>query len=401
MDGIIANLKSICDLAEKYDALVMVDDSHAVGFMGKTGRGTHEYCDVMGRVDIITGTLGKALGGASGGYTSGPAEIITMLRQRSRPYLFSNSVAPPILGASLKAIEICTRSTELRDRLEDNTRYLPRGHDRAEVQHRAGRAPDHADHDRRRRAGRKDGRAVAGKRRLRDRVLLIRSCRRARPESACRSRPPTAARISTSPSMHSPRCATSWDCEYSPMLIAYVSDERYVALPDVLLEFEGDAGSFEARSRATGSVHARPARRASTRSRFRSPASAPRASACRLAPDREPYQLRLLADGLLGYAWPKWVKAGEKSEFRVHSVEPYHLSLWRYGIQQGAHPRDRLVRRARPAGHDADHARRRLHPDRRRVEQARLRQPATCTSTSTAPERSGLYYFHARTQVGR
>jgi glycine C-acetyltransferase len=124
MDGIIANLKSICDLAEKHDALVMVDDSHAVGFMGKTGRGTHEYCDVMGQVDIITGTLGKALGGASGGYTSGPAEIISMLRQRSRPYLFSNSVAPPILGASLKAIEICTRSTELRDRLEANTRYF-------------------------------------------------------------------------------------------------------------------------------------------------------------------------------------------------------------------------------------------------------------------------------------
>jgi glycine C-acetyltransferase len=124
MDGIIANLKSICDLAEKHDALVMVDDSHAVGFMGKNGRGTHEYCEVMGKVDIITGTLGKALGGASGGYTSGPAEIIAILRQRSRPYLFSNSVAPPILGASLKALEICTRSTELRDRLEANTRYF-------------------------------------------------------------------------------------------------------------------------------------------------------------------------------------------------------------------------------------------------------------------------------------
>jgi glycine C-acetyltransferase len=124
MDGIIANLSSICDLAEKHDALVMVDDSHAVGFMGRKGRGTHEYCNVMGKVDIITGTLGKALGGASGGYTSGPAEIITMLRQRSRPYLFSNSVAPPILGASLKALEICTRSTELRDRLEASTKYF-------------------------------------------------------------------------------------------------------------------------------------------------------------------------------------------------------------------------------------------------------------------------------------
>jgi glycine C-acetyltransferase len=124
MDGIIADLKGVCDLAERYDAIVMVDDSHAVGFLGKQGRGTHEYRDVMGRVDVITGTLGKALGGASGGYTSGRAEIVALLRQRSRPYLFSNTVAPPILGASLKAIEICERSTELRDRLETNTRFL-------------------------------------------------------------------------------------------------------------------------------------------------------------------------------------------------------------------------------------------------------------------------------------
>jgi len=124
MDGIIADLKSICDLADKYDALVMVDDSHAVGFMGKSGRGTHEYRDVMGRVDILTGTLGKALGGASGGYTSSRSEIVTMLRQRSRPYLFSNSVAPSNVGASLKALEICSRSTELRDRLEENTRFF-------------------------------------------------------------------------------------------------------------------------------------------------------------------------------------------------------------------------------------------------------------------------------------
>jgi len=124
MDGIIANLRAVCDLAEKYDALVMVDDSHAVGFMGKSGRGTHEFCNVIPRVDIITGTLGKALGGASGGYTSGPAELIAILRQRSRPYLFSNSVAPPILGASLKALEICSRSTELRDGLAENTKYF-------------------------------------------------------------------------------------------------------------------------------------------------------------------------------------------------------------------------------------------------------------------------------------
>ncbi len=124
MDGIIANLAGICDLAEKYDALVMVDDSHAVGFMGKRGRGTHEYRGVMGRVDILTGTLGKALGGGSGGYTSGRAEIIQMLRQRSRPYLFSNSLLPPVVGASLKSLEILTGSTELRDRLETNTKLF-------------------------------------------------------------------------------------------------------------------------------------------------------------------------------------------------------------------------------------------------------------------------------------
>jgi glycine C-acetyltransferase len=124
MDGIVANLAGVCDLAEKHAALVMVDDSHAVGFMGARGRGTHEYRGVMGRVDILTGTLGKALGGASGGYTSGKAEVIALLRQRSRPYLFSNSVAPPILGAALKALEICSRSTELRDRLEANTRFF-------------------------------------------------------------------------------------------------------------------------------------------------------------------------------------------------------------------------------------------------------------------------------------
>jgi glycine C-acetyltransferase len=115
MDGIICDLHKVCEL---------VDDSHAVGFLGKQGRGTHEHRGVMGRVDILTGTLGKALGGASGGYTSGRAEVISMLRQRSRPYLFSNSVAPPILGASLKALEICKRSTELRDKLEANTRFF-------------------------------------------------------------------------------------------------------------------------------------------------------------------------------------------------------------------------------------------------------------------------------------
>ena len=124
MDGFIANLAAICDLAEKYDALVMVDDSHAVGFMGARGRGTHEHCGVMGRVDILTGTMGKALGGASGGYTSGRREIIELLRQRSRPYLFSNTLAPAIAGTSLKVLESLSESTALRDKLEANTKFF-------------------------------------------------------------------------------------------------------------------------------------------------------------------------------------------------------------------------------------------------------------------------------------
>ncbi len=123
MDGIIANLKGICDLADKYDALVMVDDSHAVGFVGEKGRGTPEYCGEQGRVDVITGTLGKALGGASGGYTSGRKEIIDLLRQRSRPYLFSNSLAPAIAGASIELFRMLSESTQLRDQLEETTAY--------------------------------------------------------------------------------------------------------------------------------------------------------------------------------------------------------------------------------------------------------------------------------------
>src|ERR1700736_384688 len=124
MDGTISDLKSIVDLAEKYSALTMIDDAHATGFLGKTGRGTHEYRGVMGKIDIITGTLGKALGGASGGFTSGRKEIVDLLRQRSRPYLFSNTVAPPIVAACLKAIELLSASTELRDKLEENTKYF-------------------------------------------------------------------------------------------------------------------------------------------------------------------------------------------------------------------------------------------------------------------------------------
>ena len=124
MDGTIADLASICELADKYDALVMVDDSHAVGFVGKQGRGTHELCVVMDRVDILTGTLGKALGGASGGYTSGNRELIDLLRQRSRTYLFSNTVAPPIVAGTIRSLEMLEESTDLRDTLETNTRFF-------------------------------------------------------------------------------------------------------------------------------------------------------------------------------------------------------------------------------------------------------------------------------------
>jgi glycine C-acetyltransferase len=124
MDGTIAQLDKICDLADKYNALVMIDECHSSGFLGKTGRGTHEHHGVMGRVDIITGTLGKALGGASGGFTSGPKEVINLLRQRSRPYLFSNTLAPSIVGASIAVLDLLEKSTELRDKLEENTLYF-------------------------------------------------------------------------------------------------------------------------------------------------------------------------------------------------------------------------------------------------------------------------------------
>jgi glycine C-acetyltransferase len=141
MDGYIARLPDICELADKYDALVMVDDSHAVGFMGRCGRGTHEHHDVMGRIDILTGTLGKALGGASGGYTSGRREIIEFLRQRSRPYLFSNTLAPPIAAGSIKALDLLLQSTELRDRLEQNTRLFRDGMSRSGFQILPGEHP--------------------------------------------------------------------------------------------------------------------------------------------------------------------------------------------------------------------------------------------------------------------
>ena len=127
MDGVVADLAGICDLADKYDAMVMVDESHAAGFMGKTGRGTPEHCGVMDRIDIVTGTFGKALGGAMGGYTTGKREIVDMLRQRSRPYLFSNSLAPMIVGATIKVIDLLSESTALRDKLMDNTEYFKKG----------------------------------------------------------------------------------------------------------------------------------------------------------------------------------------------------------------------------------------------------------------------------------
>lgn len=124
MDGTIAQLNKICDLAEKYNAVTMIDDSHATGFMGEKGRGTHEYCDVMGRIDLITSTLGKALGGANGGFTAGKSEVIEMLRQRSRPYLFSNTLAPAIVGASIAVFDILTETTGLRDKLENSSKYF-------------------------------------------------------------------------------------------------------------------------------------------------------------------------------------------------------------------------------------------------------------------------------------
>ena len=138
MDGYIAKLDQICDLAEKYDAMVMVDDCHATGFVGKTGRGTHEHCNVMGRVDIITGTLGKALGGAMGGFTSAKKEIVDLLRQRSRPYLFSNSLAPSIVGAANKVIDLLSSSTELRDKLETNAKQFRSGMEAAGFDLRPG-----------------------------------------------------------------------------------------------------------------------------------------------------------------------------------------------------------------------------------------------------------------------
>ena len=161
MDGTIANLKEICDLAEKYSSMVMVDECHAAGFLGKTGRGTPEYHGVMDRIDIITGTLGKALGGGSGGYVTGRQAIVDLLRQRSRPYLFSNSLTPCTVAASIKAIEIASRSTELRDRLEENTQFFRSGSGGKRVEDPAGHSSDRSGHDRRRGSFPKSGESTS------------------------------------------------------------------------------------------------------------------------------------------------------------------------------------------------------------------------------------------------
>ena len=192
MDGDIARLDAICDLADRHGALVMVDDSHATGFVGKTGRGTAEQRGCMDRVDVITSTLGKALGGASGGFTSGTQEIVDLLRNRSRPYLFSNTVAPPIVAASLAAIELLTESTELRDRLEVNTRRFRAGMTAAGFEVRPGEHADRAGDAGRRQARQRHGRPPARRGHLRHRLLLPGGPHAARPASGSSCRPATA-----------------------------------------------------------------------------------------------------------------------------------------------------------------------------------------------------------------
>ena len=172
MDGSIARLAEICDLAERYGALVMVDDSHATGFIGARGRGSHELRGVMDRVDIMTGTLGKALGGASGGYVAARREIVGWLRQRSRPYLFSNSIAPPVAAATLRVLDLLEGSPELRERLHSNARYFRERMLALGFELLPGRASDHSRHARRRAARGASGRAHAGRGNLRGRILL-------------------------------------------------------------------------------------------------------------------------------------------------------------------------------------------------------------------------------------
>ena len=206
MDGYIANLKAICDLADEFDALTMVDDSHAVGFMGEHGRGTAEYCGVMGRVDIITGTFGKAMGGASGGYTAARQPIVDLLRQRSRPYLFSNTLAPAICAATLRTIDLLEQSTELRDRVHANARYF-----RAEMEKhgfdRSFRSCSTI------RARRRNSRAGCSRRASMSSASAIRSSRRAATASARRSPPVIRRRIWILPSAASQRSSRKWASE--------------------------------------------------------------------------------------------------------------------------------------------------------------------------------------------
>ena len=211
MDGIIANLQGVCDLAERYDAMVMVDDSHAVGFVGKHGRGSPEHCGVEGRVDIITGTLGKALGGASGGYTSASREVVDWLRQRSRPYLFSNTLMPAIAGASLKVFDMVENGAALREALYANAARFRDGMTKARLQAGRRRPSDHSGDARRRRAGAADGGEDAASAASMSSAFRFRSCRRARRASARRCRPRIRPPTSTAPSRRSPRSAASWE----------------------------------------------------------------------------------------------------------------------------------------------------------------------------------------------
>ena len=204
MDGVIADLAAICDLADRYDAMVMVDDSHAVGFVGPGGRGTPEHCGVMDRVDIVTGTLGKAMGGASGGYTSGRREIIDWLRQRSRPYLFSNSLAPAIAATTLQVLELLQSAPDLQQQLERNSQRFRDGDGGGRIHAHRCRPSDHPGHARRCTRGRRDGGSPARRGRLRDRLLVSRSCRRTGRASARRCRPRTPTTTSPWPSTRSP-----------------------------------------------------------------------------------------------------------------------------------------------------------------------------------------------------
>ena len=215
MDGYIANLKAICDLADRYDALTMVDDSHAVGFMGAHGRGTAEFCGVMGRVDIITGTFGKAMGGASGGYTAARQPIVDLLRQRSRPYLFSNTLAPAICAATLRTIDLLEESTALRDKVHENARYFRAEMEKLGFDLLPGEHPivPVMLYDARR--SRRSLPAGCSKRACMSSASAIPSSPRAATASARRSPPATRRKTSISPSAASARSKRKWDCKFT------------------------------------------------------------------------------------------------------------------------------------------------------------------------------------------